>query len=119
MDCFGAWITEIERLFDTDGVKPASIMDLMKKYDKRDMALRARNNVLYWHMKIAADIAKAERDDALHMQLGFSKRSLAHMLKSHSYDQTQRQFLEKLNTFFEKNIYSKMGLLNGRLTGDS
>ncbi|MBW3013516.1 hypothetical protein KY325_03660 [Candidatus Woesearchaeota archaeon] len=119
MDCFGAWITEIDRLFSTDGVKPASIMDLMKKYDKRDMALRARNNVLYWHMKIAADIAKAERDDALHMQIGFSKRSLAHLLRSHSYDQTQRQFLEKLNTFFEQNIYSKMGLLNGRLTGDS
>ncbi|MBD3259022.1 hypothetical protein GF371_00140 [Candidatus Woesearchaeota archaeon] len=119
-DCFKLWKDEIRKLFVADGTKPASIMEILDSNQEIDMfdIIYERPKVIYWHMKIAADISKSKRDNDLYTQLNFSKRTMGQMLKS-KRNIPYEEILEKLSTFFDKHIYSKMGLLNGETTGDS
>jgi hypothetical protein len=129
--CFRKWFEEMKKLSDEDPCSPKPLYEDLSSYDTDILVRNDRTKEVYWHFKIAGDIIERDIDDtrdekdaqrALHTRLQFSDCTFKHLLESAraDYDAQQIESLRKIYAFFDKNIFQKMGVLNGsQSNGDS
>ncbi|MBW2986955.1 hypothetical protein KY336_00245 [Candidatus Woesearchaeota archaeon] len=122
--CFRKWFNEIKDLADEDPCAPRPLYEELSTYDTDILVRDDRTKEVYWNFKIAGDIIERDIDDtrdeteaqsALHTRLQFSDCTFKHLLECArpDYDSHQLKSLRKIYDFFDKNIFQKMGVLNG------